>query len=70
VKHETSDGLMSIYTDVPIGKVYDVIEGSEQNAEFFNMELKKKHTKKVVCVVDNDKRVYFPVECMERVRYE
>ena len=71
IKHETSDGLMSVYADVPIGKVYDVIEGSETDAEFFNTELKKNHTKKIVSVIDNnDKRVYFPLECLERVRYE
>lgn len=67
IKHKTNDGLMEVYSDIPLGKMYDVIIDSEETATFYNTEKRIFHKKNIIWIYDKqkDEKVCFPTECLE-----
>lgn len=67
VRKKTPDGLVELWEDVPIGKIYKIDLDSLRFAKFYNIPFGKEHTKQIVTCVDDGPNfgTYLFMDCLQ-----
>lgn len=66
VRHKSEDGLVEVWEDIPIGKIYKIDLDTLRKATFYNEKFKKMHDKYIVNCADNENYGrYLFMDCLE-----
>jgi len=71
IKHSTEDGLMEIWEQVPLGRIYFIDIDTKREMEYLHVPTGKYHKKIVVKAADpmgNPEMLYLPFECLEIIK--